>query len=184
VIFDIIELGNFCWQKGMLNHMNQLEEVTHTLEPIFDCESKILILGTFPSVKSREGNFYYHNPKNRFWHVLAEVFSEKTPETILEKEDFLHRNHIAIWDVVKSCQIKGSDDSSISNVVPNDFAVVLNDSNITKIYSNGGKAADLFEKYCYEQTGIKIEKIPSTSPANAAYSLAKLVQIWKKELTM
>lgn len=163
--------------------MNQLEEVAHTLEPVFDCESEILILGTFPSVKSREGNFYYHNPKNRFWNVLAEVFVEKTPETILEKENFLHRNHIAIWDVVKSCQIKGSDDSSISNVVPNDFTHVLKDSNIMKIYGNGGKAVDLYDKYCFKNTGMKISKLPSTSPANAAYSLSKLVQIWKKELT-
>lgn len=164
--------------------MNQLEEVMHTLEPVFDCDSNILILGTFPSVKSREGNFFYHNPKNRFWNVLAEVFMEEKPETILEKKEFLHRNHVAIWDVVKSCQIKGSDDSSISNVIPNDFTLILNSSNITKIYGNGGKAADLYEKYCFEKTGMKINKLPSTSPANAAYSLKKLVQIWKNELTM
>lgn len=151
----------------------------HTFEPVYNQESEILILGTFPSVKSREGNFYYHHPKNRFWQVIAILLGEPVPGTIEEKKDMLLRHRVAIWDVIYSCDIKGSSDSSIQNVVPNDIAGLLEKTNIRTIYANGGKAYELYVRYCYDRTGKEIVRLPSTSPANAAYSLEKLVECWR-----
>lgn len=151
----------------------------HTFEPVYNQESEILILGTFPSVKSREGNFYYHHPKNRFWQVMAILLGEPVPGTIEEKKDMLLRHHVAIWDVIYSCDIKGSSDSSIQNVVPNDIAGLLEKTNIRTIYANGGKAYELYSRYCYDRTEKEIVRLPSTSPANAAYSLEKLVECWR-----
>lgn len=152
--------------------------VRHDFPPVYNEHSKILILGSFPSVKSREGQFYYHHPQNRFWNVLSQIFEEKTPETIEEKKELLLRNQIAVWDVVESCDIIGSSDSSIKNVKAADIGKILKAANIQAIYVNGGKANSLYIKYCEPLTKRKAIKLPSTSPANAAWSLERLVEAW------
>lgn len=158
--------------------MQEYEHLTHTFEPVFNSDSKILILGSFPSVKSRENHFYYGHPQNRFWKVLAQIFEVEVPQTIEEKKKFLLEHHIAVWDVIESCTIIGSSDSSIKDVVVNDFSKVLEYSAIEKIYVNGGKAYELYHKYAEKQTGIGAVKLPSTSPANAAWNLEKLCRAW------
>lgn len=160
--------------------MQEYERLTHTFEPVFNMDSKILILGSFPSVKSRENNFYYGHPQNRFWKVLAQIFEVEVPRTIDEKKAFLLEHHIAVWDVIGSCTIIGSSDSTIKEVVVNDFSKVLESSAIEKIYVNGGKAYELYHKYAEMQTGIQAIKLPSTSPANAAWSLDRLCSEWRK----
>lgn len=156
--------------------------VTHTFGPLFDEHSEILMLGSFPSVKSREQQFYYGHPQNRFWKVMAAVFEDDMPVTIEEKKAFLLRNHIAIWDVIESCDIVGSSDSSIRNVIGNDMNVVLEKSNIKKIFTNGDKAYQLFLKYCKREGQPQVYKLPSTSPANAAWSLERLTENWRAAL--
>ena len=158
--------------------MQEQEHLTHTFEPVFNKESKVLILGSFPSVKSRKNNFYYGHPQNRFWRVLANVLGEDVPQTIEEKKSFLLEHHIAIWDVIESCTIIGSSDSSIKDVVVNDFSKVLENSAIETIYVNGGKAYELYHKYAEEKTKMQAVKLPSTSPANAAWNLEKLSAAW------
>lgn len=162
--------------------MTQYTYVEHTFEPVYDEHSQILILGTFPSVKSRENQFYYGHPQNRFWKVIAKVTKEAVPVSIEEKRELLLRNHIAIWDVIHSCRIVGSSDSSIQNVVVNDFTRILENTEIEKIYANGGKAFELYKKYAFEKTGRDIIKLPSTSPANAGWSLERLCEEWKQIL--
>ena len=159
--------------------MQGYEYVTHTFEPVFNDDSRILILGSFPSVKSRENNFYYGHPQNRFWKVLAQIFEKELPETIEEKKAFLLEHQIAVWDVIESCTIIGSSDSSIKDVVVNDFSRVLENSKVEKIFVNGGKAYELYRKYAEKETGMSAIKLPSTSPANAAWSLEKLCAAWK-----
>jgi len=154
----------------------------HTFEPVYDQQSKILILGTFPSVKSRELGFYYQHPQNRFWKVVSTLVGVPTPQTVDEKKVMLLSSHIALWDVIYSCDINGSSDSSIKNVVPNDIRELLDKTDIKTIYANGGKAFELYNRYCYEMTDKAIIKLPSTSPANASYSLEKLVAYWKNEI--
>ena len=154
--------------------------VTHTFEPIFNAESRVLILGSLPSVKSRENQFYYGHPKNRFWTVLATILKCDIPVTIEEQKAMLLANHIAIWDVIASCDIIGSSDSSIKNVTANDMSVILDHAPIEKIYANGAKAEELYRKYCYPKTQIAIERLPSTSPANASCKLQTLIEIWRK----
>lgn len=160
--------------------MQEYEHLTHTFDPVFDKDSKVLILGSFPSVKSRENNFYYGHPQNRFWKVLAQIFEVEVPQTIDEKRTFLLEHHIAVWDVIESCTIIGSSDSSIKDVVVNDFSKVLENSEIETIYVNGGKAYELYHRYAEKQTGIPAIKLPSTSPANAGWSLDRLCREWKK----
>lgn len=160
--------------------MQEYQHVTHTFEPVFNKESKILILGSFPSVKSRENNFYYGHPQNRFWKVLAKVFEVNVPQTIEEKKAFLLENHIAVWDVIESCTIIGSSDTSIRDVMVNDFSRVLGNSSIERIYVNGTKAYDLYQKYAKKQKEIPVVKLPSTSPANAAWSVERLCGRWKE----
>lgn len=159
--------------------MSSYEQVRHTFEPVYDEKSRILILGTFPSVKSREQNFYYGHPQNRFWKLLAALTGFKIPVTIEEKKELLLKNQIAVWDVIESCEIIGSSDSSIRNVVPADLNRILKASSIQKIYANGGKAFELYEKYAKPLTGRPIEKLPSTSPANAAWQMDRLIEAWK-----
>ena len=156
--------------------------IEHPIEPVFDQNSRILILGSFPSVKSREVNFFYGHPKNRFWKVIAAVYGEKTPGSIEEKKSFLLRNRIAVWDVIKSCDIEGSADSSIKNVVPNDLKRILNQTEIEHIFLNGKKAEQLYKKYLEKEINRKAECLPSTSPANAAWSLERLLAEWKRIL--
>ena len=158
------------------------QSLKHTFDPVFDEESKILILGSFPSVKSRENNFFYGHPQNRFWKVMANVLGWKVPTTIEEKRKMLLENHVAVWDVIASCSILGSSDTSIKDVVVNDFSKILENSNVERIYVNGGKAYELYHKYAEKVTGIKAVKLPSTSPANAAWSLERLCKEWGEKL--
>ena len=138
-----------------------MTHVIHKIPPVYNKNSQILILGSFPSVKSREGRFFYHHKQNRFWKVLSTIVNDVLPETIDEKKDFLLKNHIAVWDVIASCDIEGSSDSSIKNAVPNDFSDILKAAPIRKIYTNGGTAYKLYHKYCEKVTGIKAMKLPS-----------------------
>lgn len=153
--------------------------IVHPIPPLYDKNSRILILGSFPSVKSREANFFYGHPQNRFWKVIARVLNEKTPESIEEKKTMLLIHNIALWDVIHSCEIEGSADSTIKNVVPNNIENILKNSEITKIYVNGKKAEAMYKKYIEKQTGIKADVLPSTSPANAAWNEEKLYTAWK-----
>lgn len=156
--------------------------IQHPIKPIYDENSKILILGSFPSVKSREEGFFYGHPQNRFWKVIAAVCGEAVPATIEEKKLLLLRNHIAVWDVIKSCDIEGSSDSSIRNVVPNDLSVILGHANIEKIFENGKKAEQLYKKYIMPVVMRDAICLPSTSPANAAWNLEKLTEEWRKNI--
>lgn len=160
--------------------MQEYKKLTHTFEPIYNKDSKILILGSFPSVKSRENNFYYGHPQNRYWKVLARILDVKIPETVNEKRSMLLYNNIAIWDVIHSCSIIGSSDTSIKDVVVNDFSEILNNSKVRNIYVNGGKAYELYHKYAEKTTGIKAIKLPSTSPANATWNLDRLCEAWSR----
>lgn len=155
------------------------EHIRHEFAPVYDENSGILILGTFPSVKSREQNFYYGHPRNRFWKVLAALYGEKLPVSTEEKKKFLLRNHVAVWDVIAQCDIIGSSDSSIKNVIPADLRRILDYAPVRRIYANGTKAYDLYMKYSYESTGMEITRLPSTSPANAAYQMERLLDSWK-----
>ncbi len=152
--------------------------VTHTFAPVFDRNSKVLILGSFPSVKSREQQFYYGHPQNRFWKVAAACFQAEVPVTIEEKKQFLTENRIALWDVIAECDIVGSSDSSIRNVVPNEMELILREADIAAIFANGDKAYQLFLKYCRREGQPPVIKLPSTSPANASFRLERLVEIW------
>lgn len=157
----------------------EYEHIVHSFEPVYDKASEILILGTLPSVKSRENNFYYGHKQNRFWKVLATLLKEPVPETIEEKKVMLLAHRIALWDVIQSCDIKGSSDSSIKNVQPTDIGMILEKTNVTQIYANGNKAGQLYKRYQFPVTGIEATVLPSTSPANAAWSLARLCEAWK-----
>lgn len=154
--------------------------VTHDFKPVFDKDSRVLLLGTMPSPKSRETGFYYGHPRNRFWKVLADVCGEKMPETIEEKKAFALRNHIAVWDVLAGCDICGADDSSIRNPQPNDMNVVLQAADIQAVFATGTKAYQLYKKYCYPQTGVEAVKLPSTSPANCGMSYEKLLAAYRQ----
>lgn len=160
----------------------QYEFVTHPFEPLYDENSEILILGSFPSVKSREQNFYYGHPQNRFWKVLAGVYEDETPRTVDEKKVFLHKYHIALYDVIASCDIQGSSDSSIKNVVPTDLGIIFTETKISRIFVNGKKAENLYRKYQQQTTGRECMVLPSTSPANAACTLECLIRIWGEYL--
>ena len=151
----------------------------HNSPPLFDENSEILILGSFPSQKSREAQFFYGHPQNRFWLVLSAVLEEKLPQSIDEKREMLLKNKIALWDVIASCEIVGSSDSSIKNVVPNDISGILRKSNIKRIFVNGKTAEKYYNRYILDSTQIPAIVLPSTSPANAAYSLERLVDEWK-----
>lgn len=156
----------------------EYEHIVHSFEPVYDKDSEILILGTLPSVKSRENNFYYGHKQNRFWKVLATLLKEPVPDTIEEKKAMLLAHRIALWDVIQSCDIKGSSDSSIKNVQPTDIGMILEKTNITRIYANGNKAGQLYKRYQFPVTGRKATVLPSTSPANAAWSLERLCKTW------
>lgn len=162
--------------------MQEYQNITHTFDLVYNSESKILILGSFPSVKSRENHFYYGHPQNRFWKVLASVLEWNVPITIEEKKQMLLENGVAIWDVIASCSIVGSSDTSIKDVVVNDFSKILEESQIENIYVNGTKAYELYHRYAEEKTGIKAIKLPSTSPANAAWNLERLCAAWAEKI--
>lgn len=151
----------------------------HEIDPVFAPDSKILILGSFPSVKSRQTRFFYGHPQNRFWKLMAFLFQEDVPETIEDKKQLLLRNHIAVWDVIRSCEISGSSDQSIKDVKVNDIGALLKMTEIERIYTNGSKAHTLYQRHLKEKTGIEDVCLPSTSPANAAYDLQRLAAHWK-----
>lgn len=151
----------------------------HPFPPLYDKDSKVLILGSFPSVKSREQMFFYGHPQNRFWKVVSAVLGDAIPSTIEEKNDFLHRNHIALWDVIASCDIIGSSDSSIKNVVANDLTEILTNADIKQIFVNGRTAEKYYNKYIRNKINREAICLPSTSPANAGWSVEKLVEAWK-----
>ena len=156
--------------------------IVHPVKPIYSSSSEILILGTFPSVKSREECFFYAHPQNRFWRVMASVCNSEVPQTVQEKTSLILDNNFALWDVIHSCEVTGSADSSIRNVVPNDITEILVNSNVNRIYVNGKKAENLYKKYIEKQTGIRAVCLPSTSPANAQWSLERLTEYWKSAL--
>ena len=152
--------------------------VKHSLDAIYDKYSKVLILGSLPSVKSRELGFYYAHPQNRFWKVMQKVFGIEL-STIQDKVNFLHRYHIALYDVIEECEIVGSSDASIKNVVPTNLVDIIEKSNITKVYTTGKKAYELYQKYQYPKTNIPAVLLPSTSPANAKCSFEELTQVYE-----
>ena len=158
------------------------EILDHPFPPLFDAKSRTLILGSFPSVKSREQRFFYGHPQNRFWRVAAALYQTPVPQTVEEKKTLILANGLALWDVIGQCTITGSSDSSIRNAVPNDLSVILNQCPITRVFTNGKTASALYDKYLLPQTGIRAVALPSTSPANAAWDLAKLTEAWRKIL--
>ena len=155
------------------------EHVQHPFPPLYDTPSEILILGSFPSVKSREQRFFYGHPQNRFWRVTAAVFGCEVPQTVDEKCAFLLHHRIALWDVIASCEITGSSDSSIRNVIPNDLTPILAAAEIRQIFVNGGTAAKYYEKYQKPVLHREAVRLPSTSPANAAWSIGRLTEAWR-----
>lgn len=157
-----------------------MEHIIHPIPPLYDERSRVLILGSFPSVKSREAQFFYGHPQNRFWKVLAAVLECPVPQTVPEKRAMLHAHHIALWDVIGSCEIEGSADSSIRNALPNDLTPILRTADIRSIYCNGATSHRLYQKYLAPQTGCAAEKLPSTSPANAAWSVERLIEVWRQ----
>ena len=157
----------------------EYERLSHPFEPIYNAESRVLILGSFPSVKSREQMFFYGHPQNRFWKVMSAVFGSKIPISIEEKRKFLLENRVAVWDVIASCEITGSSDSSIKNVVANDISKILEEADIKQIYVNGKTAEKYFNRYTKKSIGREAIVLPSTSPANAAWSMDRLVEAWK-----
>ena len=160
----------------------EYEHIEHTFAPVYDADSEVLILGTLPSVKSRENHFYYGHKQNRFWKVLADLCGEPVPETIEEKKAMLFRRGVAVYDVIEQCSIIGSSDSSIKDVVPADLGKIVGESQIQKVYTNGKTAGKLYKKY-QDKENLPMEELPSTSPANAAYSLEKLTEIWSRAIT-
>ena len=157
---------------------NEETVIIHPIQPVYDKDSEVLILGSFPSVKSREEGFFYGHPQNRFWKVTASVFDEEPPRTTEKKKDFLIRNHIALWDVIGSCDIEGSSDSSIRNVKVNDISKILTTADIKAIYLNGKKAYHLYQQYLEPTINREGICLPSTSSANAAWNLERLKQAW------
>lgn len=157
-------------------------KVVHPFEAVYNNDSKILILGSFPSVKSREINFYYGHPQNRFWKILENIYNEKIDNNIESKKEFLLRNNIALWDTIKSCEITGSSDSSIKNAIPNDIETLIQKTNIKAIFCNGNTSYKLFMKYFKSKINIPIICLPSSSPANAKFSLESLTEIWKEHI--
>ncbi len=153
--------------------------IVHPIPPLFSKSSKTLILGSFPSIKSREAAFFYGHPQNRFWAVVAEIFGSEKPQSIEEKKSLALRNDLALWDVIAQCEITGSSDSSIKDVTANDLSIILDNCPIERIFVNGKTAEKYYNKYTYPKTGIKAVCLPSTSPANAAWSFEKLVEAWK-----
>lgn len=152
--------------------------ISHPFGPLFDAHSRILILGSFPSIKSREQNFFYGHPQNRFWKVIAALFDQDPPVTIAEKKELILSHGMALWDSIASCVIEGSSDASIRDVRANDLRIILDNSPIEKICCNGRKSYEMYQKYIQDRVGREAICLPSTSPANAQFSLEKLIAAW------
>lgn len=155
------------------------QRVEHPLQPVFDEQSRVLVLGTMPSPVSRQTGFYYNHPQNRFWPVMARIFDEPLPQSNQEKLELCLRHHVALWDVLASCEIEGAKDGTIAECVPNNLARITKKASIQFIFCTGAKAAELYSKYCSEQSGMDCVKLPSTSSANAAWSLDALVEAYQ-----
>lgn len=155
-----------------------MQHLTHPFPPLYDENSRILILGSFPSVKSREVNFFYGHPQNRFWKMLAGVLNCNVPETVEEKREMVLAHHIAMWDAIASCEIEGSSDSSIKGAKANDFTPIFQTAQIRAVFTNGQQSHKMYEKYCAKNYNVPEFCMPSTSPANAAWSLEKLIAQW------
>ena len=153
--------------------------IVHPFPPLYNKDSRVLILGSFPSVRSREAMFFYGHPQNRFWKVIAALFDEPMPRSIPEKKALILDHGLALWDSIASCEIKGSSDASITDAVPTDLSEILENSAVQRIFCNGTKSFEMYRKYQLPRTGIEAVKLPSTSPANAACSLEKLIEAWK-----
>ena len=153
--------------------------ISHPFPPLYNENSRVLILGSFPSVKSREQKFFYGHPQNRFWKVTAAVFDCAVPQTIEEKRQFLLEHGVALWDTIASCDIVGSSDSSIKNVVPNDLTPILEGAKIERIFVNGKTSEKYYNRYIRDKIGREALCLPSTSPANAAWSVERLVDAWR-----
>lgn len=158
--------------------MSETKKITHPFPPLFDENSRTLILGSFPSVKSREVRYYYGHPQNRLWKLIAALYGEDVPSSNEEKKNLILSHNLALWDSIKSCTITGSSDSSVKDVVPNDLSVILDNSKVDRIFCNGALPFKIYMKYIYPTTGIEAVKLPSTSPANAAFSLERLIGEW------
>lgn len=159
--------------------MSRAEHIVHPIPPLYNASSRVLILGSFPSVKSREAAFFYGHPQNRFWRLLARLFDEEPPVTTEQKRLLALRHHIALWDVIHSCTIIGSSDSSVRDVVPNDLSVIFENSAVERVFCNGALSHRLYRQYIYPETRIDAVRLPSTSPANAAFSIERLEQSWR-----
>ena len=159
-----------------------MQHVEHPFPPVVDTDSRILILGSFPSVKSREDGFFYGHPQNRFWRILAAVFTEEVPDDIAAKKTLLLRHHIALWDVISTCDIEGSSDASVKNAVPVDIARITELAHIERVICNGNLAHKLYQRHLEVIIGLKATALPSTSPANAAWTLDRLITIWRAAL--
>ncbi|HIY13167.1 MAG TPA: DNA-deoxyinosine glycosylase [Candidatus Agathobaculum merdipullorum] len=156
-----------------------LQTVVHTIPPLYDSHSRVLLLGSIPSPKSREIGFFYGHPQNRFWRVLAAVLGEPVPQSIEEKRAMCLKHHVALWDTIARCDIAGASDLSIRNAEPNDIGKLVRESEITRIFATGGKSAELYRKLIEPQLHIPITQLPSTSPANAAWSLDRLIEAYR-----
>ena len=161
-----------------VRHSSEPATIIHPIPPTYDENSRILILGSFPSVKTREMGYFYGHPQNRFWKVVSALFQEEIPMTIEARHAFLLRHRIALWDSIHQCRIIGSSDSSIHDVIPNDLRPILSAAAIRQIYCNGRKSWEMFHKYIEPEIGRTAAILPSTSPANAAWSLEKLTDAW------
>ena len=154
------------------------QRLFHPFGPLFSPDSRVLILGSFPSVKSREQNFFYGHPQNRFWKVIAALFEQETPQTIPEKKELILSHGLALWDSIASCVITGSSDASIREVRASDLRIILDHAPIERICCNGRKSFEMYEKYIRPEIGREAVCLPSTSPANAQWSLQKLITAW------
>ncbi len=159
--------------------MAQAQKQLHPIPPLFDGDSRVLILGSFPSVKSREAMFFYGHPQNRFWQVIAALIGAPQPRTVEEKKELILSHHFALWDCIGSCTIVGSSDSSIRDVAANDIRIITNNAPIERIYCNGATSMKYFSRYIAPQSGFSARQLPSTSPANAAWSLDRLIEAWR-----
>ncbi len=155
------------------------QTLVHPIAPVWNENARILILGSFPSVRSREAGFYYAHPQNRFWPLMARLYGEPVPQTTEERRIFALRHGIALWDSIQSCMITGSSDASIRQAKPNDIAGLICQSGIQRIYCNGQQSYRLYQKYCAEACGLNAIPLPSTSAANAAWTLDRLADAWK-----
>lgn len=159
--------------------MAEYTHIVHPFGPLIDENSQILILGSLPSIKTREAGFFYGHPQNRFWKVIAGLVQESVPETIEDKKKMLKRHHIALWDAIYSCDIRASSDASIKNVEPTNLLPLLEQAPITKVFCNGQTSYRYYHRYNEKLLGIQGQSLPSTSPANARYRLADLIEAWR-----